>query len=94
MTEKIEQVKFWLVKHPLSAHYKETAKQAKRLAAYNNAKIFDAKLAAQLDPARVVDHKLTPLVEEKPAKKKAAKKVANKVEESSNDSDGAESKED
>ena len=51
----------WLVKHPISKHYKETQKQVKALARNAEAKIFDVKFADRIDPALVGEHGLTPI---------------------------------
>lgn len=75
-------MKIWLVKHPISKHYKETQAEAKRAAMIADARILDAKFAKQVDPSLVEDNKLTPLVADKPKKKAAPKKAAETEEKS------------
>jgi len=72
----------WLVKHPISKHYKETQKQVKALARNAEAKIFDVKFADRIDPALVGEHGLTPIdAPEEPSEEEiAAAKEAKKAE--------------
>ena len=81
----------WLIKHPITEHYEETQKQAKRLTLIDGVKIFDEKLRGQIDPDLIVDHKLTEKGVAKAApKKKAAKKKAKKGEPVESEDDSTE----
>jgi hypothetical protein len=71
------QSKVWLCKHPISEHYEESQKEAKKKAYIADAKIIDIRREAGINPDMVEDHGLTPIKKKKaaPKKKAAAKKV-------------------